>query len=67
MNALEEATFDVAIVGGGVRGCGIARDAAGQGTSVILLEQRDRVGGTSSGSTKLVHGGLRKAATSGAA
>lgn len=59
MNALEEATFDVAIVGGGVNGCGIARDAAGRGASVILFEQSDLASGTSSASTKLIHGGLR--------
>ena len=59
MNALEEATFDLAIVGGGVNGCGIARDAAGRGASVILFEQNDLASGTSSASTKLIHGGLR--------
>ncbi|WP_243369257.1 glycerol-3-phosphate dehydrogenase [Microvirga solisilvae] len=59
MNALDEATFDVAIVGGGVNGCGIARDAAGRGGSVILFEQNDLASGTSSASTKLIHGGLR--------
>jgi glycerol-3-phosphate dehydrogenase len=59
VNALEEATFDVAIVGGGVNGSGIARDAAGRGASVILFEQNDLASGTSSASTKLIHGGLR--------
>ena len=59
MDSLEGATFDVAIVGGGVNGCGIARDAAGRGASVILFEQNDLAGGTSSTSTKLIHGGLR--------
>jgi len=59
VNAVEEATFDVAIIGGGVNGCGIARDAAGRGASVILLEQNDLASGTSSASTKLIHGGLR--------
>jgi len=59
VNALEEATFDLAIVGGGVNGCGIARDAAGRGASVILFEQNDLASGTSSASTKLIHGGLR--------
>jgi glycerol-3-phosphate dehydrogenase len=51
--------FDLAIVGGGVNGCGIARDAAGRGAKVLLLEQGDLASGTSSASTKLIHGGLR--------
>jgi glycerol-3-phosphate dehydrogenase len=51
--------FDLAIIGGGVNGCGIARDAAGRGASVVLFEQNDLAGGTSSRSTKLIHGGLR--------
>lgn len=51
--------FDVAIIGGGVNGCGIARDAAGRGASVVLFEQGDLAGATSSASTKLIHGGLR--------
>jgi glycerol-3-phosphate dehydrogenase len=51
--------FDLAIIGGGVNGCGIARDAAGRGASVVLLEQNDLASGTSSASTKLIHGGLR--------
>ncbi|HZG07521.1 MAG TPA: glycerol-3-phosphate dehydrogenase [Allosphingosinicella sp.] len=51
--------YDLAIVGGGVNGTGIARDAAGRGASVLLLEQGDLAQGTSSASTKLVHGGLR--------
>jgi glycerol-3-phosphate dehydrogenase len=51
--------FDLAVVGGGVNGCGIARDAAGRGASVVLFEQDDLAGGTSSRSTKLIHGGLR--------
>ncbi|SCZ02905.1 glycerol-3-phosphate dehydrogenase [Microvirga guangxiensis] len=59
MDSLEGATFDVAIVGGGVNGCGIARDATGRGASVILFEQNDLASGTSSSSTKLIHGGLR--------
>lgn len=52
-------TYDVFIVGGGINGCGIARDAAGRGFSVGLAEMNDLGGATSSGSTKLVHGGLR--------
>ena len=53
------ADFDLAIVGGGINGAGIARDAAGRGLSVLLLEQNDLASGTSSKSTKLIHGGLR--------
>lgn len=51
--------FDLAIVGGGVNGAGIARDAAGRGLSVLLCERDDLASHTSSASTKLVHGGLR--------
>lgn len=54
-----ERIFDLLIVGGGVNGCGIARDAAGRGNSVFLCEMNDLASGTSSWSTKLVHGGLR--------
>jgi len=51
--------YDIAIIGGGVNGCGIARDAAGRGWSVFLCERGDLASGTSSASTKLIHGGLR--------
>ena len=51
--------YDLFIIGGGVNGCGIARDAAGRGHSVFLCEMNDLASGTSSWSTKLVHGGLR--------
>lgn len=51
--------YDIAIIGGGVNGCGIARDAAGRGLKVLLAEKSDLAAGTSSASTKLVHGGLR--------
>jgi glycerol-3-phosphate dehydrogenase len=51
--------FDLAIVGGGINGAGIARDAAGRGFKVLLVEQNDLASGTSSASTKLIHGGLR--------
>ena len=51
--------FDLAIVGGGINGAGIARDAAGRGLRVLLVEQSDLASGTSSASTKLIHGGLR--------
>jgi len=50
---------DVLVVGGGVTGCGIALDAALRGLRVGLVEQRDYAAGTSSRSSKLVHGGLR--------
>jgi len=53
------ADFDLAIIGGGINGAGIARDAAGRGLSVLLVEQNDLASGTSSKSTKLIHGGLR--------
>lgn len=52
-------TCDVFVIGGGINGCGIARDAAGRGYSVRLAEMNDLGSGTSSGSTKLIHGGLR--------
>ncbi|MGI9524399.1 MAG: glycerol-3-phosphate dehydrogenase [Hyphomicrobiaceae bacterium] len=51
--------YDLAIIGGGINGCGIARDAVGRGYSVFLAEKDDLACGTSSGSTKLIHGGLR--------
>ena len=50
---------DLLIVGGGINGAGIARDAAGRGLKVALVEQSDLAAGTSSASTKLIHGGLR--------
>src|SRR3982751_2523503 len=53
------ADYDLAIIGGGINGTGIARDAAGRGLRVLLLEQNDLGSGTSSASTKLIHGGLR--------
>ena len=51
--------YDLLIVGGGINGAGIARDAAGRGLSVLLCEQADLASATSSWSTKLIHGGLR--------
>ena len=54
-----ERLFDLAVIGGGINGAGIARDAAGRGASVLLLERGDLAQGTSSNSTKLIHGGLR--------
>ena len=53
------ADYDLAIIGGGINGVGIARDAAGRGLRVLLVEQNDLASGTSSASTKLIHGGLR--------
>lgn len=51
--------FDLLVVGGGINGAGIARDAAGRGLRVLLVEQDDLAAHTSSASTKLIHGGLR--------
>lgn len=51
--------FDLLVIGGGINGVGIARDAAGRGLSVLLAEQDDLASHTSSASTKLIHGGLR--------
>ena len=51
--------FDIVVVGGGVNGAGVARDAAGRGLSVLLCEKDDLAAHTSSASTKLIHGGLR--------
>ncbi len=56
---LESHTFDLLIIGGGITGAGIALDAATRGMKVALLEMRDFASGTSSKSTKLIHGGLR--------
>ena len=55
----QETLHDLVVIGGGVNGCGIARDAAGRGASVVLFEKDDLAQGTSSASTKLIHGGLR--------
>ena len=54
-----EPPYDLLVIGGGINGVGIARDAAGRGLSVLLVEQGDLASGTSSASSKLVHGGLR--------
>jgi glycerol-3-phosphate dehydrogenase len=58
-SANDDAPFDLLIVGGGINGAGIARDAAGRGLRVMLVEQSDLASATSSASTKLIHGGLR--------
>ena len=52
-------SFDILIIGGGINGSGIARDAVGRGYSVCLCDAGDLGSGTSSASTKLIHGGLR--------
>ncbi|MDA1323981.1 MAG: glycerol-3-phosphate dehydrogenase [Proteobacteria bacterium] len=54
-----ERPYDLAIIGGGINGAGIACDAAGRGLSVVLIEAGDLAGATSSASSKLIHGGLR--------
>ena len=59
MRRLREEEFDVLVIGGGVVGAGVALDAATRGLSVALVEARDYASGTSSRSSKLVHGGLR--------
>ena len=51
--------FDLCVIGGGINGAGIARDAAGRGQRVLLVEAEDLAGATSSASTKIIHGGLR--------
>ncbi len=57
--SISVAMYDLAIIGGGINGVGIARDAAGRGLKVLLVERDDLASHTSSASTKLVHGGLR--------
>jgi len=59
LGAMQEHTFDVIVVGGGITGAGVALDAASRGYSVALLERDDFGQGTSSRSSKMVHGGLR--------
>ena len=59
LSAFTAKTFDVLIIGGGINGCGVARDAARRGLSVALVDKRDISSGTSCTSTKLAHGGVR--------
>ena len=59
MNSLASQEFDVLVIGGGINGVGIALDAASRGLSVALVESSDFASGTSSKSSKLIHGGLR--------
>ncbi len=56
---MSDETYDLLVIGGGINGAGIARDAAGRGARVLLVEKDDLAAHTSSSSTKLVHGGLR--------
>ena len=58
-SALTSQTFDALVIGGGITGVGIARDAAMRGLSVALIEAQDLASGTSSRSSKMIHGGLR--------
>src|SRR5690242_18952997 len=59
LQALQDDPFDVVVIGGGITGAGVALDAASRGYSVALLERNDYAAGTSSRSSKWVHGGLR--------
>src|SRR5947209_3378217 len=59
IEALAGERFDVVVIGGGITGAGVALDAAARGYSVALVEKTDFAAGTSSRSSKLVHGGLR--------
>ncbi|HJW78191.1 MAG TPA: FAD-dependent oxidoreductase, partial [Beijerinckiaceae bacterium] len=56
---MDEAAYDLLVIGGGINGAGIARDAAGRGLKVLLVEKDDLASATSSASSKLIHGGLR--------
>ena len=59
IDTLSSETFDLLVIGGGITGAGIALDATSRGMKVALIEQLDFASGTSSRSTKLIHGGLR--------
>src|ERR1035437_6010268 len=59
ISSLRSESFDLLVIGGGITGCGIALDAALRGMKVALVEKSDFASGTSSRSTKLIHGGLR--------
>ena len=59
MNALGESEFDVFVIGGGIVGAGVARDAAMRGFRTAIVEQADFASGTSSRSSRLLHGGMR--------
>ncbi len=55
----KESEYDIVVIGGGATGCGVAVDAASRGLKVALVEKYDFASGTSSRSTKLIHGGVR--------
>ena len=59
INTVTTHTYDLLIIGGGITGAGIALDAAARGLKTVLIEKNDFASGTSSKSTKLIHGGLR--------
>ncbi len=59
LETLASQPFDIVVIGGGITGAGVALDASSRGYSVALVEQADFASGTSSRSSKLVHGGLR--------
>ncbi len=59
VDKMEDIHYDLCVIGGGINGAGIARDAAGRGLSVLLVEAQDLAGATSSACSKLIHGGLR--------
>jgi glycerol-3-phosphate dehydrogenase len=59
MSGQSNVAFDLLVIGGGINGAGIARDAAGRGLRVVLVEQDDLASATSQSSSKLIHGGLR--------
>ncbi|MFB6356985.1 MAG: FAD-dependent oxidoreductase, partial [bacterium] len=59
VDSVRQGTYDLLVIGGGINGAGVARDAAMRGLDVALFEKGDFASGTSSRSTKLVHGGLR--------
>jgi len=59
LDRIRETEYDVAVVGGGIAGVGVARDAAMRGLDVVLVEANDFASGTTAYSTRLVHGGLR--------
>jgi len=59
VSTLSDRVFDLLVIGGGITGAGVARDAAMRGLSVALIEAQDLASGTSSRSSKMIHGGLR--------
>ena len=59
MNSASRSDYDICVIGGGINGAGIARDASGRGLKVLLVEMDDLANHTSSASSKMIHGGLR--------